>query len=103
MSQVAGRMSIQAGAHCLEKPRGGSGILLGGVPGVAAANVVVIGGGVGLAPGYADRLRGHLATMADQFRPHLKTAVLGRHAGVIGAADLAVSIHPNTPNRQEKS
>src|SRR5262245_20529765 len=46
MSQVAGRMSIQAGAHCLEKPQGGSGILLGGVPGVAAANVVVIGGGV---------------------------------------------------------
>lgn len=46
MSQVAGRMSIQAGAHCLEKPQGGSGILLGGVPGVPAANVVVIGGGV---------------------------------------------------------
>lgn len=66
-------------------------------------DVIVVGGGVGLAPGYADRLRGHLATMADQFRPHLKTAVLGRHAGVIGAADLAVSIHPNTPNRQETS
>ena len=46
MSQVAGRMSIQAGAHCLEKSQGGSGILLGGVPGVAAANVVIIGGGV---------------------------------------------------------
>lgn len=46
MSQVAGRMSIQAGAHCLEIAQGGSGILLGGVPGVAAANVVVIGGGV---------------------------------------------------------
>ncbi|MBN9230035.1 MAG: alanine dehydrogenase [Legionella sp. 40-6] len=46
MSQVAGRMSIQAGAHCLEAAQGGSGILLGGVPGVAAANVVVIGGGV---------------------------------------------------------
>lgn len=46
MSQVAGRMSIQAGAHCLEMAQGGSGILLGGVPGVAAANVVVIGGGV---------------------------------------------------------
>lgn len=46
MSQVAGRMSIQAGAHSLEKMQGGSGILLGGVPGVAAANVVVIGGGV---------------------------------------------------------
>ena len=46
MSEVAGRMSIQAGAWCLEKPYGGRGILLGGVPGVAAANVVVIGGGV---------------------------------------------------------
>ncbi len=46
MSQVAGRMSIQAGAHCLEKAQGGSGILLGGVPGVAPAKVVVIGGGV---------------------------------------------------------
>lgn len=46
MSQVAGRMSIQAGAHCLEKTEGGSGILLGGVPGVEAAKVVVIGGGV---------------------------------------------------------
>lgn len=46
MSQVAGRMSIQAGAHCLEMAQGGSGILLGGVPGVASANVVVIGGGV---------------------------------------------------------
>ncbi len=46
MSQVAGRMSIQAGAHSLEKIQGGSGVLLGGVPGVKAANVVVIGGGV---------------------------------------------------------
>jgi len=46
MSQVAGRMSIQAGAHCLEKAQGGSGVLLGGVPGVAPAKVVIIGGGV---------------------------------------------------------
>ena len=46
MSEVAGRMSIQAGAQCLEKSHGGAGLLLGGVPGVAAANVVVIGGGV---------------------------------------------------------
>ncbi len=46
MSQVAGRMSIQAGAHCLERENGGKGILLGGVPGVAPAEVVVIGGGV---------------------------------------------------------
>jgi alanine dehydrogenase len=46
MSEVAGRMSIQVGAHCLEKEQGGSGVLLGGVPGVKAAKVVIIGGGV---------------------------------------------------------
>ncbi|MEQ9518029.1 MAG: alanine dehydrogenase [Parvibaculum sp.] len=46
MSEVAGRMSIQAGAHCLEMRQGGRGQLLGGVPGVPAAKVVVIGGGV---------------------------------------------------------
>lgn len=46
MSEVAGRMSIQAGAHALEKAQGGRGILLGGVPGVGPAHVVVIGAGV---------------------------------------------------------
>ena len=46
MSEVAGRMSIQEGAKYLEKPKGGKGILLGGVPGVKAANVLVLGGGV---------------------------------------------------------
>ncbi len=46
MSEVAGRMAVQAGAHCLEREAGGAGILLGGVPGVKPANVVVIGGGV---------------------------------------------------------
>ncbi len=46
MSEVAGRMSIQVGAHCLEKEQGGAGVLLGGVPGVMAARVVIIGGGV---------------------------------------------------------
>jgi alanine dehydrogenase len=46
MSEVAGRMSIQVGAHCLEKEQGGPGILVGGVPGVAAAKVVILGGGV---------------------------------------------------------
>lgn len=46
MSEVAGRMSVHAGATCLEKSNGGSGKLLGGVPGVAPANVLVIGGGV---------------------------------------------------------
>ena len=46
MSEVAGRMAVHAGAHCLEKAQGGNGTLIGGVPGVAPANVVVIGGGV---------------------------------------------------------
>jgi len=46
MSEVAGRMSIQAGAHYLEKAHGGSGTLLGGVPGVAPGKVLIIGGGV---------------------------------------------------------
>ena len=46
MSEVAGKIATQAGAFMLEKPLGGRGILLGGVPGVAAANVLVIGGGV---------------------------------------------------------
>lgn len=46
MSEVAGRMAIQAGANCLEIKNGGRGILLGGVPGVAPAKVVVLGGGV---------------------------------------------------------
>ncbi len=45
MSEVAGRMSVQVGAHYLESPNGGVGTLLGGVPGVAPADVVVIGGG----------------------------------------------------------
>ena len=55
MSQVAGRMSIQAAAYCLEKERGGMGVLLGGVPGVKPARVCVIGGGV---------VGEHAATMA---------------------------------------
>jgi len=46
MSEVAGRMAVQAGAHYLEKAHGGSGTLLGGVPGVAPGKVLVIGGGV---------------------------------------------------------
>jgi alanine dehydrogenase len=46
MSEVAGRMSVQAGAHCLEKAQGGMGVLLGGVPGVPPAKIVILGGGV---------------------------------------------------------
>ncbi|MCB1051309.1 MAG: alanine dehydrogenase [Acidobacteria bacterium] len=46
MSEVAGRMSIQVGAYFLQKPAGGSGVLLGGVPGVAPGEVVILGGGI---------------------------------------------------------
>jgi alanine dehydrogenase len=46
MSEVAGRMAPHVGAHCLEKENGGRGVLLGGVPGVSPANVVILGGGV---------------------------------------------------------
>ena len=46
MSEVAGKIATQAGAFMLERPLGGRGVLLGGVPGVAAATVMVIGGGV---------------------------------------------------------
>lgn len=45
MSEVAGRMAVQVGAHCLEREQGGRGMLLGGIPGVGVADVVVIGGG----------------------------------------------------------
>jgi alanine dehydrogenase len=46
MSEVAGRLAPQVGAHALEKAQGGRGVLLGGVPGVPAAQVLVLGGGV---------------------------------------------------------
>ena len=46
MSEVAGRMAVQVGAQYLEAPNGGRGILLGGIPGVAPANVVILGGGI---------------------------------------------------------
>ena len=46
MSEIAGRMAPHLGGHCLEKVNGGRGVLLGGVPGVAPASVVILGGGV---------------------------------------------------------
>ena len=46
MSEVAGRMAVQAAAHHLESPAGGAGLLLGGIPGTPAAKVTIIGGGV---------------------------------------------------------
>lgn len=73
MSEVAGRMSIQAGANCLEKAQGGSGILLGGVPGVAPAKVCVIGGGVvGLNAARIASGMGANVTILDRSLPRLK-------------------------------
>ena len=85
MSEVAGRMSVQVGAHCLEKESGGPGMLLGGVPGVAAAKVVIIGGGVSgtnaarMAMGMEasvtviDKSLGRLYELDLQFGPMLNT------------------------------
>ncbi|WP_119462380.1 alanine dehydrogenase [Rhodospirillaceae bacterium SYSU D60014] len=85
MSEVAGRMSVQVGAHCLEKESGGAGILLGGVAGVAAARVVIIGGGVSgtnaarMAMGMEahvtviDRSLDRLGELDSQFGPKLNT------------------------------
>jgi alanine dehydrogenase len=72
MSEVAGRMAVQAGARCLEKIMGGRGLLLGGVPGVGAARVTVLGGGV--AGNNALRMAlgmGADVTVVDQSLPRL--------------------------------
>jgi alanine dehydrogenase len=85
MSEVAGRMSIQVGAYCLQKANGGSGVLLGGVPGVAPGKVVIIGGGVAgtgaaeMAVGMRadvvviDRSLTRLRELSDLFGNQLKT------------------------------
>jgi alanine dehydrogenase len=73
MSEVAGRLSVQQGAFCLEKIRGGNGILLGGVPGVAPASVVVIGGGVvGLSAARIAMGMGARVTILDRSLPRLR-------------------------------
>lgn len=73
MSEVAGRMSIQAAAHTLEKAQGGRGVLLGGVPGVESAKVVVIGGGVvGLHAARMAMGLGADVTILDRSLPRLK-------------------------------
>ncbi|MDM3870027.1 alanine dehydrogenase [Porticoccus sp. W117] len=73
MSEVAGRMSIQAGAHHLEKAQGGQGVLLGGVPGVAPAKVLVIGGGVvGTNAAYMAEGMGADVTILDRSVPRLR-------------------------------
>ncbi|WP_250655419.1 alanine dehydrogenase [Alkalimarinus coralli] len=85
MSEVAGRMAIQAGAHSLEKAQGGNGTLLGGVPGVLPGKVVVIGGGVvgenaarmamglGADVTVLDRSLDRLKTLDTLYGPRLKT------------------------------
>lgn len=104
MSEVAGRMSIQIGAQFLEKSKGGKGVLLGGVPGVAPAEVVIIGGGIvgtnaakmaiGLGASVtlldisADRLR----QLDDMFQGRLKTLMSNSYniAQAVKKADLLV-------------
>jgi len=85
MSEVAGRMAIQAGAHALEKTQGGMGVLLGGVPGVAPAQIVVLGAGVvglnaaRMAKGLGadvtllDKSLARLRYIDEQFNSHFKT------------------------------
>jgi len=73
MSEVAGRMAVQVGAHCLEKEQGGAGILLGGVPGVAPGHVVVIGGGVvGTSAARMAMGLGARVTILDKSLPRLR-------------------------------
>ncbi len=86
MSEVAGRMSVQAGAACLEKEHGGRGILLGGVPGVAPAEVVILGGGIvgsnaaliaigmGASVTVVDRSLDALRRLVAQFGTRIQTA-----------------------------
>lgn len=73
MSEVAGRMAVQEGAHFLEKPCKGKGILLGGVPGVRPANVIIIGGGI--VGSHAARIAAGLGarvTILDNYLPRLR-------------------------------
>ncbi len=104
MSQVAGRLSVQAGARCLEAPVGGRGVLLGGVPGVAPASVAVIGGGVvgrhatemavglGAHVTVLDRSVEVLETFSQRYGPAVRTQYSNHatvHASVVGA-DLVI-------------
>jgi alanine dehydrogenase len=104
MSEVAGRMSIQVGAVALQIANGGSGMLLGGVPGVLPAKVVVIGGGVvgtnaarmamglGADVTVLDRSLKRLAYLDDVFGPRLKTqyATVDATEELVFAADLVI-------------
>lgn len=104
MSKVAGRMSIQAAAHSLEAAQGGAGLLLGGVPGVAPAKVVIIGGGVvgehaaemaiglGADVTVLDRNHGVLDRLSARFGPAIKAIYSTRAAleSLVRDADVVV-------------
>lgn len=104
MSEVAGRMSVQVGANCLQKANGGFGVLLGGVPGVAPAKVVILGGGVSgthaaeMAVGLradvtvVDRSVKRLRELSALFGSQLKTVYSTAHAieELVRDADLVV-------------
>jgi alanine dehydrogenase len=104
MSEVAGRMAVQAGANCLEIERGGRGLLLGGVPGVAPGKVVIIGGGVvgsnaavvatgmGAHVTILDRSLPRLAALDTQFRGVITTLFSTAQAidEEIATADLVI-------------
>ncbi len=104
MSEVAGRMSVQVGAHCLQKAGGGYGVLLGGVPGVAPARVLILGGGVSgthaaeMAVGLGadvtivDRSVKRLRELSALFGNRLKTLYSTAHAieELIRDADLVI-------------
>ncbi|MFT5572612.1 MAG: alanine dehydrogenase [Cryomorphaceae bacterium] len=73
MSEVAGRLAAQAGAHCLERAQGGCGVLMGGVPGTEPAKVLVLGGGVvGQNAAYIARGMGANVTILDRSIPRLR-------------------------------
>jgi alanine dehydrogenase len=104
MSEVAGRMSVQVGANCLQKANGGFGVLLGGVPGVQPAKVVILGGGVSgthaaeMAVGLraevtvVDRSVKRLRELSTMFSSQLKTVYSTAHAieGLVRDADLVI-------------
>jgi len=105
MSEIAGRMSVQIGAHHLEKYFGGRGIMLGGVPGVEPANVVIIGGGtvginaarmaVGLGANVVilDNNLNRLRTLDEYFTGRLHTVYSTQHklAELVSQADLVIT------------
>jgi alanine dehydrogenase len=104
MSEVAGRMSVQVGANCLQKANGGFGVLLGGVPGVQPAKVVILGGGVSgthaaeMAVGLradvtvVDRSVRRLRELSTMFSSQLKTVYSTAHAieALVRDADLVI-------------